>query len=110
MRIKQKRQVTRARGHLQNRTAANVGSNSVMTARDRRGKRTGILLVAPVRQLGYNTGYQRAYYIFKKMQPIRVPPARILNGAGRHVAMVVVNPITGSRHRLPVAPFTQGDR
>lgn len=107
-----KRKNQRKMGHELNRIRTNAAPDaSFQTAREpRTGRRLGLTLVVPPTRLGYTNSYFVSTAIKRLMGPIRTAPIKIFNAAGRQVAVVVFNPVTGSRHRLPVPPFRQGDR
>jgi hypothetical protein len=46
------------------------------------------------------TGF--SYQFRRMLRPIRVAPAIVLDGSGRHIATITVDPVTGDRRRVPV--------
>jgi hypothetical protein len=43
-----------------------------------------------------------SYAIRRALRPITVPVAKVLDGQGRHIADISVDPVTGVRKRVPV--------
>lgn len=93
-----------------NRTKYIMGDTAAITERSPSGAKRGIILTHTPGRLEYNGNVTVARFIQAKMRPIRVPPAIVYDGAGKAIAQIVVNPVTGSRHRLPLLDSPQNLR
>lgn len=93
-----------------NRINYNMGGTSAVTDRYANGSKRGIILTHAPGRLQYNGNVTIAQFIRAKLRPINVPPVLVYDGAGRAIAKIVVNPVTGSRHRLPLLDSPQDVR
>jgi hypothetical protein len=86
------------------RESSKVTGELTVADRSASGRKTGIVfgVTGPSGGMSSDPSVSFAYWVRRKMRPIRVAPTEVRDGEGRLIARIVVDPVTGQRRREPV--------